>query len=336
MNNHTLLTMSDQEFNELVSKAFDDYRKGDMLALSNSPLAHSSLTAPCFLEGEPITPAVRGPAMVSVLRWAVDTLKPGGEHSWAASQWSHYNILHGYYLYMREEYEERLTIEKLAEQMYMAKQSFYYRRETAFHLVGERLRNELKTPQAAEERQTYAFENRYASLSSDKQLLLRIGAIFRVPIPIKLLHQLANEPKETNIQESIFGKQPWAGEAIQQRTIQHSIILYGTGLHSGKKSGMSLEPLPPNSGSHFVGVSGGPAVPAHVDFVDSTTHMAEGFTAMGSRTYQWCPWCHHPHEPLYLLAAISVQRCHQHFCDHRSRTHGYRRPFLLARRTHDA
>lgn len=73
-----------------------------------------------------------------------------------------------------------------------------------------------------------------------------------------------------NIQESIFGKQPWAGEAVQQRTIQHSIILYGTGLHSGKKSGMSLEPLPPNSGIHFVGVSGGPAVPAHVDFVDST------------------------------------------------------------------
>jgi UDP-3-O-acyl N-acetylglucosamine deacetylase len=73
-----------------------------------------------------------------------------------------------------------------------------------------------------------------------------------------------------NIQESIFGKQPWAGECVQQRTIQHSIILYGTGLHSGKKSGMSLEPLPPDSGIHFVGVSGGPAVPAHVDFVDST------------------------------------------------------------------
>ena len=73
-----------------------------------------------------------------------------------------------------------------------------------------------------------------------------------------------------NVQKSIFGKQPWAGALVQQRTIQHSIILYGTGLHSGKKSGMSLEPLPPSSGIHFVGVSGGAAVPAHVNFVDST------------------------------------------------------------------
>jgi UDP-3-O-acyl N-acetylglucosamine deacetylase len=60
------------------------------------------------------------------------------------------------------------------------------------------------------------------------------------------------------------------GRALPQRTLAHSAILYGQGLHSGRKSGLILEPLPPNSGIHFVGVSETTVVPAHVDFVEST------------------------------------------------------------------
>lgn len=70
--------------------------------------------------------------------------------------------------------------------------------------------------------------------------------------------------------DSVFGKQPWAGDRLPQKTLRHSTVLYGQGLHSGKKSGIALEPLPPDSGIHFVGVSGGAVVPAHVDFVEST------------------------------------------------------------------
>jgi UDP-3-O-[3-hydroxymyristoyl] N-acetylglucosamine deacetylase len=68
----------------------------------------------------------------------------------------------------------------------------------------------------------------------------------------------------------VFSQQPLAGRAIRQKTLAHAAILYGQGLHSGRKSGLILEPLPPNSGIHFVGVSETTVVPAHVDFVEST------------------------------------------------------------------
>jgi UDP-3-O-acyl N-acetylglucosamine deacetylase len=68
----------------------------------------------------------------------------------------------------------------------------------------------------------------------------------------------------------VFAQQKLRGAARPQRTIAHAAILYGQGLHSGRKSGLILEPLPPNSGIHFVGVSETTVVPAHVDFVEST------------------------------------------------------------------
>lgn len=68
----------------------------------------------------------------------------------------------------------------------------------------------------------------------------------------------------------VFSQQNLRGRALRQKTIAHAAILYGQGLHSGRKSGLILEPLPPNSGIHFVGVSETTVVPAHVDFVEST------------------------------------------------------------------
>ena len=60
------------------------------------------------------------------------------------------------------------------------------------------------------------------------------------------------------------------GTLMPQRTLARSAVLYGQGLHSGKKSGLIFEPLGPDSGIHFVGVSDNRAVPAHLDFVEST------------------------------------------------------------------
>jgi UDP-3-O-acyl N-acetylglucosamine deacetylase len=68
----------------------------------------------------------------------------------------------------------------------------------------------------------------------------------------------------------VFSEQRLRGAALRQKTIAQAAILYGQGLHSGRKSGLVLEPLPANSGIHFVGVSETTAVPAHVDFVEST------------------------------------------------------------------
>jgi UDP-3-O-[3-hydroxymyristoyl] N-acetylglucosamine deacetylase len=68
----------------------------------------------------------------------------------------------------------------------------------------------------------------------------------------------------------VFANQTLRGALMPQRTLARSAVLYGQGLHSGKKSGLIFEPLGPDSGIHFVGVSDNRAVPAHLDFVEST------------------------------------------------------------------
>jgi UDP-3-O-acyl N-acetylglucosamine deacetylase len=65
-----------------------------------------------------------------------------------------------------------------------------------------------------------------------------------------------------------------------QRTISHSTVVYGLGLHSGQRTGMVLQPLPENSGIHFVTLPTGVEIPAHVRAVAdtdyATTLAAEG------------------------------------------------------------
>jgi UDP-3-O-acyl N-acetylglucosamine deacetylase len=73
-----------------------------------------------------------------------------------------------------------------------------------------------------------------------------------------------------DLQRVVFEKQVMRGSAMPQKTLAHGAVMYGQGLHSGKKSGLILEPLGPDSGIHFVGVSDNRAVPAHLDFVGST------------------------------------------------------------------
>src|SRR5262249_51529868 len=72
------------------------------------------------------------------------------------------------------------------------------------------------------------------------------------------------------IHPKVFLEQGLKGRAVPQRTLRSTALLYGQGLHTGKKSGLVLEPLPPDSGIHFVGVGESSAVPAHVDYVVST------------------------------------------------------------------
>ncbi|MBP2678271.1 MAG: response regulator receiver protein, partial [Deltaproteobacteria bacterium] len=73
-----------------------------------------------------------------------------------------------------------------------------------------------------------------------------------------------------DLQPLVFEKQSLRGALMPQRTLARSAVMYGQGLHSGKKSGLIFEPLRPGSGIHFVGVSDNRAVPAHLDFVEST------------------------------------------------------------------
>jgi UDP-3-O-acyl N-acetylglucosamine deacetylase len=48
------------------------------------------------------------------------------------------------------------------------------------------------------------------------------------------------------------------------------MVVYGTGLHSGMKTGLLLQPLPPNSGILFGSISSDDVVPAHLDYVQTT------------------------------------------------------------------
>jgi len=57
---------------------------------------------------------------------------------------------------------------------------------------------------------------------------------------------------------------------LSQRTIKKSMVLYGTGLHSGMKTGLLLQPLAPNSGIIFGNISSDEVVPAHLDYVQTT------------------------------------------------------------------
>ena len=73
-------------------------------------------------------------------------------------------------------------------------------------------------------------------------------------------------PKHTG-----FSSQGLKGKNVGQRTLRASTVLYGHCLHSGKKSGLVLEPLPANSGIYLTNMGRAQAVPAFVDMVQSTT-----------------------------------------------------------------
>jgi UDP-3-O-[3-hydroxymyristoyl] N-acetylglucosamine deacetylase len=59
---------------------------------------------------------------------------------------------------------------------------------------------------------------------------------------------------------------------LPQRTIAESTVLYGLGLHSGQRTGMAIQPLPPNSGIHFLTLPDNIHIPAFVDAVAETSY----------------------------------------------------------------
>ncbi|MFL6192896.1 MAG: UDP-3-O-acyl-N-acetylglucosamine deacetylase, partial [Thermoanaerobaculia bacterium] len=58
----------------------------------------------------------------------------------------------------------------------------------------------------------------------------------------------------------------------RQRTLRHSTVIYGLGLHSGQRTGMVLQPLPENSGLHFLNLPTGVEIPAHIRAVAETDY----------------------------------------------------------------
>jgi len=57
-----------------------------------------------------------------------------------------------------------------------------------------------------------------------------------------------------------------------QRTIRESSVIYGLGLHSGRRTGMAIQPLPPDTGIHFLTLPQDTVIPAHVGSVADTDY----------------------------------------------------------------
>jgi UDP-3-O-acyl N-acetylglucosamine deacetylase len=57
-----------------------------------------------------------------------------------------------------------------------------------------------------------------------------------------------------------------------QKTIRDASVIYGLGLHSGGRTGMVIQPLPPDTGVHFITLPSGVTMPAHVSSVAETDY----------------------------------------------------------------
>jgi UDP-3-O-acyl N-acetylglucosamine deacetylase len=57
-----------------------------------------------------------------------------------------------------------------------------------------------------------------------------------------------------------------------QRTIRDASVIYGLGLHSGGRTGMVIQPLPPDTGIHFITLPSGVTMPAHVSSIAETDY----------------------------------------------------------------
>jgi UDP-3-O-[3-hydroxymyristoyl] N-acetylglucosamine deacetylase len=115
----------------------------------------------------------------------------------------------------------------------------------------------------------------------------------RLKLESKRLHSLLKENERSQQQfsflttdrEESVGQQSSSDATtlepglLPQRTLKQSMVLYGTGLHSGLKTGMILRPQPAGSGIVFCNLSEDHTVPGHLDYVRSTefaTSVAKG------------------------------------------------------------
>ncbi len=82
-------------------------------------------------------------------------------------------------------------------------------------------------------------------------------------IPIALRNSVAGSPAISKPTKS--GHSP-------QRTLKRSVVLCGSGLHSGYKTGLIMQPLPAGSGIIFGDISTGETIPARLENVQSTEY----------------------------------------------------------------
>ncbi len=175
-----------QEIQKTVGEGFKYVREGRILELSALPLAHTTLISDCFLAGQPITPDIRGRTLRSILRWSIDRLKPGGEHSWFSLEWRNYNTL--YYFYF-----EGLKVAELAEKMGIADQTIYWIRSEAVTAAAKVLQEEIRQGIDGQRRKFYVLEDQYKLKTQQARKILRLLAAFEQSMPYKLISSALND-----------------------------------------------------------------------------------------------------------------------------------------------
>ena len=96
-------------------------------------------------------------------------------------------------------------------------------------------------------------------MAADSGVMRALEGVRARPEPER---ELAPPPRLPQVR---LGREP-------QRTVAAATVLYGLGLHSGGRTGMAIQPLPPDSGIHFVTLPGQRSIPAHVECVADTDY----------------------------------------------------------------
>ncbi len=115
---------------------------------------------------------------------------------------------------------------------------------------------------------------------------------------------VASDPGEDRSGEPAVGPP----RRLPQRTVGRSVVVNGQGLHTGVRTGLILQPLPPGSGIVFESITTGETVPALVDYVDSTgyaTTLVRG--GMVAKTVEHLLAALHAHGITNLLVKMHTE-----------------------------
>ncbi len=84
------------------------------------------------------------------------------------------------------------------------------------------------------------------------------------------INQIPQDIRKSKAQQAKI--KPNKSNSFQQKTLKRSVVLYGSGLHKGLKTGLILQPLPPGSGIIFSDISSGQTIPARLENIMSTNY----------------------------------------------------------------
>src|SRR5919198_5449149 len=110
--------------------------------------------------------------------------------------------------------------------------------------------------------------------------VIRLGAFdfLEKPFPLDALLSVVERALRTNaaatetaaLAAASSAPAPAPARRFPERTIGRSVLVNGQGLHSGARTGLILQPLPPGSGIVFGSILSGETVPALIDHIDTT------------------------------------------------------------------